>query len=400
MSQLIIRFVGACLLLVTVAQLRAQEKVVTRSGTRGSATAKAARPDDTPANILSSEEWRRVDRSVDRGLAFLASQQQPDGSFPTLPYAQPGVTSLCVLAFMAHGHAPGSGPYGDRLERAVKFIIGCQKPNGLIMLVGGDEPQISRIIDHDVGVAGTYDHAISSLTLSELYGMNPSKSGARLKDVINKSLPASLEIQRWPKDNPNDKGGWRYIHDYDRSDSDLSVTGWHLMFLRSARNAGFNVPDRAIADAVAYIRRSFSERYGTFFYTIDRGDVRSRGMTGAGILALGHAGFHNSSEAKRAGEELLGYSFEVYNDNQPFPRRDRYHYSLFMCCQGMYQMGSPYWEQFFPRTVRAVIAHQRPDGSWDAETYQRDRRFGNTYTTALVILAVAAPNQLLPVFQR
>ena len=43
------------------------------------------------------------------------------------------------------------------------------------------------------------------------------------------------------------------------SDSDLSVTGWHLMFLRSARNAGFDVPDRAIADAVAYIRRTFSE---------------------------------------------------------------------------------------------------------------------------------------------
>ena len=44
----------------------------------------------------------------------------------------------------------------------------------------------------------------------------------------------------------------------------------------------------------------FGERfpeYGTFNYTINRGDVRSRGMTGAGILALGHAGFHNSMEA-------------------------------------------------------------------------------------------------------
>ena len=97
---------------------------------------------------------------------------------------------------------------------------------------------------------------------------------------------------------------------------------------------------------------------------------------------------------------MLNYSFEVYNGNEPFPRRERYHYSLFMCCQGMYQMGSPYWEQFFPRTVRAVLANQRPDGSWDAESFQRDRRFGNSYTTALVILAVGAPNQLLPIFQR
>src|SRR3954463_8338659 len=171
MSQIIIRLTGACLLLLAVGPLRAQENAALRSSARNSATAKIVRSDDTPARVLSSQEWQRVDHSVDRGLAFLASQQQPDGSFPSLDYAQPGVTSLCVLAFMAHGHAPGSGPYGERLERAVKFIVECQKPSGLIMLLGSDEPTINRNIEHDIGVAGTYDHAISSLTLSELYGM-------------------------------------------------------------------------------------------------------------------------------------------------------------------------------------------------------------------------------------
>ena len=50
-------------------------------------------------------------------------------------------------------------------------------------------------------------------------------------------------MQLWPKDSPADRGGWRYIHDLDDVDSDLSVTGWQLMFLRSARNAGFEVPN-------------------------------------------------------------------------------------------------------------------------------------------------------------
>ena len=149
----------------------------------------------------------RFDHSVDRGLAFLASQQQPDGSFPSLDYAQPGVTSLCVLAFMAHGHAPGNGPYGERLERAMRYIVDCQRPSGLIMLVADVEPQINRNIPHDVGVAGTYDHAISSLTLSELYGMNPANKTAKLKNVINKSVQVTLEIQNWPKKQANDKGG-------------------------------------------------------------------------------------------------------------------------------------------------------------------------------------------------
>ena len=172
------------------------------------------------------------------------------------------------------------------------------------------------------------------------------------------------------------------------------------MFLRSARNAGFNVPSTAIDDAVAYIRRTFDKERGTFHYRINRGDGRSRGMTGAGVLALGHAGFHKSQEAQRAGQILLEYSFDVYNATEPFPTRDRYHYSLFNCCQGAYQLGSPYWEQFFPRTVNAVLRHQRADGSWDAEAFHRDRRYGNSYTTALVVLALGAPNQFLPIFQR
>src|SRR2546423_14731636 len=104
MAQFIIRSIGACLLLLAVGHLRAQENGALRSDARNSATVKFGRSDDTPARVLSSQEWQRVDHSVDRGLAFLASQQQPDGSFPSLPYAQPGVTSLCVLAFMAHGH--------------------------------------------------------------------------------------------------------------------------------------------------------------------------------------------------------------------------------------------------------------------------------------------------------
>jgi hypothetical protein len=206
-------------------------------------------------------------------------------------------------------------------------------------------------------------------------------------------------MQRWPKELPYDQGGWRYVDDFDQSDSDMSVTGWYLMFLRSARNAGFNVPKKSIDDAVGYIRRTFDKNYGAFGYTINRGDTRSRGMAGAGILALGHAGFHNSFEAQRTGQWLMQYSFEVYNSNEGL-QRDRYHYSLFNCCQGMYQLGSPYWEQFFPRTVHAVLANQQPDGSWDAEAFQRDRAFGNSYTTALVLLAIGAPNQLLPVFQR
>src|SRR5687768_4873430 len=94
------------------------------------------RDDGTPANVLSREQWRQVDAAVKRALEWLAAQQQADGSFPTLETGQPGVTSLCMMAFVSHGHVPGDGQYGNTLERAADYVLSCQKPNGLVTLLG------------------------------------------------------------------------------------------------------------------------------------------------------------------------------------------------------------------------------------------------------------------------
>lgn len=362
-------------------------------------TTEADDADDSPTDVLSAAEWERVDGAVDRALAWLAAQQQPDGSFPTMDNGQPGVTSLCVLAFMAHGHNPGDGEYGERLERATQFIMSCQKENGLVALNGPDGPRISRNLEYWIGVTTAYNHAIGSLTLSEIYGMGGAQRTERLQGAIDRSLATTLEMQRWPKDDPNDKGGWRYVQNFDEKDSDLSITGWNLMFLRSARNAGFDVPKTAIDDAVGYVRRTFDRNESVFIYSTEAGDSRSRAMAGAGILALAHAGLHDSLEAKKSGEWLLRHPFNEYNGNNGIAL-DRYHYSLFNSCQAMYQLGSPYWEKFYPPTVKALLAAQADNGSWDAESFHRDRQFGNSYTTALVVLSLGAANQFLPVFQR
>jgi hypothetical protein len=371
------------------------------------ATIRGQTPDrmaDPATRVLTAQEWMRVDAAVARALAWLAAQQQADGSFPTLDTGQPGVTCLCTLAFMAHGHLPGEGPYGAQLKRASDYTLKCQKPNGLVTLMGPDGPRISREIHHDIGSPCAYNHGISSLTLCELYGTTSRDEAEHLKEAILPALRATLEMQRWPKDREIDLGGWRYIDNFDDRDSDLSITGWQLMFLRSARNAGFDVPEKSIDDAVAYVRRTFTSRYGAFCYIADEStDFRSRGMAGAGILALAHAGYHNAPEATRSGEWILEHNFHDYNQIEPFMqswKNDRYHYGLFNCCQAMYQLGGRYWQTFFPDAVKTLLANQRPDGSWPAENHHHDAQFGNAYTTALALLALGAPNQLLPIYQR
>lgn len=350
--------------------------------------------------LLSDRQWQQVDDAVEHGLQWLASTQQPDGSFPTLPQGQPGVTSLCVLAFLSHGHLPGEGPYGDQLNRAVDYVIGCQKRNGMLSLTAPNSQRLTRNVPYIVGSTSAYNHAISALALSETFGLQSTLASDNVQPAIRKALEVTLEMQNWPKDIEADRGGWRYLIDFDRDDSDVSITGWHLMFLRSAKNAGFDVPKQPIDAAVSYVRGCFRPVSNTFVYTnsAEYANYHSRGVSGAGILALAHAGQHDAPEAKAAGAWLLKNGFERYNHNPA--NLERYHYGLLTCSQAMYQLGGEYWQSFFPSTARTIAQSQRPNGSWPRESHRRDQMYGDAYTTAICLITLGTPNDLLPIFQR
>ena len=134
--------------------------------------------------------------------------------------------------------------------------------------------------------------------------------------------------------------------------------------------------------------------------------LSTRGMVGSGVFSLSLAGKHNTPMAQTGAEYILRVGFDDYNRRPIDPRtgreetsRDRYHYGAFYCTQAMFQLGGDFWERFYPRLVTALLDNQNPDGSWDAESGE-DNRYGNTYTTALVVLILTTPNQLLPTFQR
>lgn len=368
----------------------------------GVAKAQVATAADTlpPEELLSDQQWERIDGSVERGLDWLASRQQRDGSFPTMPHGQPGVTSLCVLAFLSHGHLPGEGPYGEQLQQAVEYVVRCQKKSGLLAVTAPNGVQLSRNVSHTVGSSSAYNHAISALVLSETYGLQGAPRASTIRPAIRQALDVTLEMQNWPKDNPDDKGGWRYLIDMDRDDSDVSITGWHLMFLRSAKNAGFDVPKEPIDDAVGYVRRCFRPGTNTFVYTQSPNYrfYKSRGVTGAGILALAHAGLHDAEESQQAGDWLLKNRFDNYNENPEY--LERYHYGLLTCSQAMYQLGGRHWQEFFPSTSQTIVAAQRADGSWPRESHHRDGAFGDAYSSAICLITLGTPNDLLPIFQR
>jgi hypothetical protein len=350
---------------------------------------------------LPPEEWKRVEAAVDRALAWLAEQQQPDGSFPTFASGQPAITSLCVLAFLSRGHQPGLGPYGKNINRAIDYVLKSQKPDGLL-----NRTPVELTFAQGAGShTATYNHAIAALMLAEVYGSAPAEKGGVIKQTVEKALEFSTRIQREPaKRAEQDEGGWRYVTDFYRgrprsATSDLSVSGWHLMFLRSAKNAGFNVPEEAVKAALGYVERCFDSRTGLFYYGLDASDhYSSRAMMGAGILSLSLGGKHQTDMAKRAGDWLLAHPFNEFNERVG-GRGDRFFYAAYYCSQGMAQLGAQFWKGFFPPLVKTFLQHQSSNGAWTPEAGD-DAMFGQTYSTALAVLSLTPPFQLLPIFQR
>jgi len=342
-------------------------------------------------DIMPSEKWHQIDQSVDRALAWLAEQQQGNGSFHTEEVALPAVTSLCAMAFLARGHLPNEGKYGEAIQKAIDFVMTTQKADGLITMI---DPRKRGSVS-GASQSAPYNHAIAGMMLAEAYAMTTGEVSKKIEPCVRNAVAFSLRREPGPKKRKDDEGGWRYIGRMGSGDSDLSVTSWQLMFLRSAKNAGFDVPAKVIEEALGYVHRSYDPERHVFQYTIDGG--ATRGMVAAGVLSLSLAGQHGTVPAKRAGNWLLAHPFDEYK--RTTGGGDRFFYAAFYYSHAVFQLGGTYWKEGFPVLANTLVSNQRPDGSWHGEV-GGDEKYGKPYTAALSVLALSPQYQLLPIFQR
>ncbi len=347
----------------------------------------------TKEQVLDSDQQSLVDAAIDRGLRWLAANHQRDGSFPTLPQGQPGVTSLGVMAFLSAGHTLEGGPHAKMLRQAVDYSLDCQQPSGIISKVGTQPVVLPHNGSHTV----FYNHGLTGLMLGEVYGMTDKSQSKR----IRRSLPEAIEAISTPpfkKRQAGDEGGWRYFNEYSSSDSDTTSTAWQLMFFRSAKNAGFDVPEIVIDDAIGFIERCYDSELGTFRYGLYVGERHSSvGSVGGAIVSLSMAGKHQMPQAQSAGRWLMRQNFENYNSH--LGRGGHYHYGIYYASQAASQLGGAYWRNIYPRVTRVLLENQQQDGSWPSDNGIAEC-YGNAYTTALAVLALTPVYQLLPIYQR
>ncbi len=346
--------------------------------------------DESPADVLTADQWRALDTSLDRAVRWLAAHQQDDGSFVGPNTAQPATTSFAVLAFLSGGHLPGQGPYGEKIDKAIDFVLSCQKGDGLFCELMPEPEHVGHGASH----TAMYNHGIAGVMLCEVYGMAGGGVDGRVAQAIESGLAFTATMQDRARGQAGDTGAWRYLRSPPHQ-ADLSVTSWHLMFYRSARNAGFDVSSERIDRAMRYVVACFDRRDQNFRYK-PGDDVERRPMSGAGILALTHGGQFDHKIARQAGDWLLAHPYRNYSATFD---SNWFYYGLFYTVPAMYMLGGHYWQEFFPITVATLLRHQNPDGSWPPEPRDNEQ-YGNVYTTALVIAALNTPNQLLPIMQR
>ena len=329
------------------------------------ARAQAARRAAGSAPLTEIKVVQRVTVGVDKALDYMASKQRPDGGW----HDNNAVNGLALLAYMGRCHTPGRGPYRDVLERGKRFILASAKPNGYV--------SFDRM----------YQHALATLALAELYGMDPDP---QLEETLRKAVDLIIKSQ-------SPSGGWRYQP--RPGDQDLSVTVMQVVALRAANNAEVPVPRETIEKAIAYVRSCVHAK-GGFSYQAGQGPNPQ--MSAAGVLSLQLLGEYDDPAVRPALEYLAEMPVQWSKGQVQY-----FYYFHYYAIQAHYQAGGKYWNDWHPRIRELLLEKQNPDGSWDvppgtAEANVNQIKVGNNkiYWTAMASLVLEIYMHFLPAYQR
>ena len=299
-------------------------------------------------------------------LLFITAEQQQQRSQGHL-----GVTSLAGLAFLAGGHLPGRGEYGEVIQRTIDYVLANVEESGFATDSG------TRM----------YSHAFATLFLAQVYGM---AQDPKVKHSLDRAV-------QWIVDNQNQQGAWRY-NPFTR-EADLSVTVCQLQSLRAARNIGIRVPRGTIDRAVDYVNRSRTptgRSAGLFYYKIaGRGAYNKNhqyAINAAAVTSLFSAGVHD--------QELVEPALTFLEAEYPYVQMhyaDHYYfwYGNYYASQAFFQSGGDRFDRYFARISQDLLRNQRTDGGWSNYVGP-----GDAFSTAVASMILQIPMQYLPIFQR
>jgi hypothetical protein len=336
-----------------------------------------------PQAAFSAEKvsQRDIDRTITRGLDWLASRQSPRGHWSAPEGSYPAaITALSGIALLCEGSTATQGKYAGNIRRAVDYLEKHAKSNGLI-----GAPEDARY---------TYGHGFSMLFLSQVLGEEEDADRrTELIEVLNKAVKFTGQAQAV-------SGGWGYVSAKDQPNFDEgSTTITQVQGLRGCRNAGIAVPKEVIDKAVKYIRTCTGADGGVAYSFATRGQGARPPITAAAIACLFNAGEYDAKEGDKEKvevvEKMLTYCEHNLGSNANASLvLGHWHYANYYYSQVLYREGGEKWNAYRKEIFARLVGEANADGFWD-QGY-----LGAYYTTAMNLTILQLDRGTLPIYQR
>jgi len=320
---------------------------------------------------------KQTEDAVARALDFLSRNQEPDGRWtrfttdhtPHRRRQDPrdvALTGLATLAFLASDFTPDKPSlYQDNVRLALKFLIEEQRNDGSYKS-GGD----------------MYDQAIATIALSEAAIMTR-------EEKYQKAAFKGAEYLLWAHHKRS--GGWRY---QPNQPADTSVTGWCVMALHSAEQAGFTVPEGYRTDILRYLNSVSS---GPNRVLVGYQDPRKPGetMTAQAMFTRMLLGQQpTSAQVEEASRFATRFSPAEWG-------KDFYHW--YYVSLMLMQVQNDAWKNWNAAMTQHLLSLQRGDGhangSWDSDGLRNDPG-GRIFSTAMATLTLEVYYRYLPMYSK
>lgn len=347
--------------------------------------AKRCSPEDRMQRLTESGGTPQCEDAVIKGLDWLKSSQNEDGSWTGKDQA--AMTGMAILAYLGHCETPLSDKYSDTVLNGITWLVNLgMRQNG----------RLTTSSDH---IHQVYEHAIATYALGE---------SATFCKQLGINVPNLFDITQkagqFIIDNQHDNGGWAYGYATEGSNPnpDLSVSAWQIQALKACKHTGFDFKNmaRASRNGLSYVEKC-QNRDGSFGYNPNNPHPASNGyitLTGAGMLCL-QMWEKESSSSVRAGAKYI-------RDNSKFKyeTRDCDLYGHYYESQAMMARGGDDWKFYNDMFRESLLSGQDENGSWrrpnggnrSVNAHAAEYTDNGHYRTCLAILMLEVYYRFLP----
>jgi hypothetical protein len=319
--------------------------------------------------------------AVDLALGWIVRQQNKAGHWSLeKPYSggapfenRNAATAMAMLALQGDGNTHLRGQFKDNVAGGLKTLLKSQAGNGALHQGSPG--------DHHM----MYTHALATIALCELYAMT---SDSNLRTPCEKAVEYLVKVQA-------SEGGWRYRPGIE---SDMSVTGWCVMALQSARAAKLNVPNDTLQRVTRFLDDCATTDYG-YSYLPDSAAGSTYAMSAEALLARQLLGMKRADPAMSTGVEVLYRS-----DKLEWSRGGSNSvYGWYYATQVFHHYGGRTWENWNNKMRVVIPANQQKNGaergSWAPDADYHGTQGGRLYVTCLCTYMLEVYWRHLPLYK-